>query len=250
MTAAAHPRARAEAAGESWAGEAWAVFLKDVRSEIRTRAALTTLLLFSAVVLLIVAFTVDTQAIPLTHLDGRIAVGTTRTRAQILSALLWIVLFFSAIAALPRTFAKEEEARTAAVLCLTARPGAVFWGKLAFNAALMLVVTALVLPQFLILFRPVIADWPSFLAHLPAGALAMAGAATLPGAMVARAGGKTYLMLCLAFPILLPVLVFAINGTTAAIHGNDGNQVLLLVSYLAAMVTLSTVLFEVVWSDS
>jgi heme exporter protein B len=238
------------AAEGSIAREAWAVFVKDVRSELRTRAALTTLLLFSAVVLLIVAFTVDTRALPLTHIANRIAPGTTLTRAQILSALLWIVLFFSGVAALPRTFAKEEEARTAVALSLAARPAAVFWGKLGFNAALMLVVTALVLPQFLILFQPLIADWPSFLLHLPVGALAMAGAATLPGAMVARAGGKTYLMLCLAFPILLPVLVFAINGTTAAIHGNDGNQLLPLVSYLAAMVALSTVLFEVVWSDT
>ena len=58
------PRPAPESAGartrapESWWGEARAVFVKDVRSELRTRAAVATILLFAVVTLLILALMV------------------------------------------------------------------------------------------------------------------------------------------------------------------------------------------------
>lgn len=261
--------------GESWWSEARAVFVKDVRSEMRTRAAVATILLFAVVTLIIVSFLAVTEGlgltlsvvedlgqvvrenaelfrqrvIPVSIVQQGVPEGTA-LRAKLLSALLWIILFFSAMAGLPRTFVKEEEMRTAAALRLAARASAVFVGKLCFNGVLVLAVAAVVLPLFLILFTPWIADWPSFLLHLVLGCLAIAGSATLLGAMVARAGGKSYLMLPLAFPVLLPVLVFNINGTAAAIHGIGGNQLVGLVSYLIAMVTLSAMLFDRVWNDA
>lgn len=255
---------------DHWWSEAWAVFVKDIRSELRTRAALSTILLFSLVVLLITAFLMTTHGYGLDRVlrpveeIRRIAAenptfketditqaypGTSFARASILSALLWITLFFSAMAGLPRAFVKEEEMRTAAALRLAARPSAVLAGKLVFNAALMLTVSVVLLLPFLFLYEPVIANWPLFLATLPAGALSMAGAATIVGAMVARAGGKTYLMVALSFPILLPVFIFAINTSTAGIAGKGSNQLVPLVSYLVLMVTASAFLFEAVWND-
>jgi heme exporter protein B len=250
----------------NWWSEARAVFVKDVRSELRTRSALTTILLFAVVTLMIVAFTIKPEGLGLTYVlkpDWRELVHQhrealvydqlpygTELRAFLLSALLWIILFFSAMAGLPRTFVKEEEMRTAAALRLAARPSALYAGKLAFNGVLVLAVAVVVLPLFLILLTPRVADWPAFLGYLFSGSLAMAGAATLLGAIVARAGGKAYLMLPLAFPILLPALVLSIQGCARAMLGNGGNQIIVLVSYLVAMVTLSGMLFEKVWSDA
>jgi heme exporter protein B len=237
------PDAKA-AGGEHFWEEARAVFVKDFRSELRTRAALATILLFSVVTLTLVALTVPHQKPPLIEkgLD-------TEARTLLLDVLFWIVLFFSAMAGLPRTFVKEEETRTATALRLAARPGAVLTGKLLFNAALLLIVVAVVLPLFLILFTPQVKDWGLFLLYAVAGALGMAGSATILGAIVARAGGKSYLMLPLAFPILLPMLMLAIGGTARAMLGNGGNPLVALVSYLVAMVTLSAMLFEKVWTD-
>jgi len=81
------------------------------------------------------------------------------------------------------------------------------------------------------------------------GAIGMSGSATILGAMVARAGGKTYLMLPLAFPILLPIVIVSISGTAAAMLGKPGNWLIFLVSYQVMMLTLSGMLFEKVWSD-
>lgn len=249
-----------------WLAEAAAVLRKDILSETRSRAAVSTLLLFAIVTLLLVAFTVRTTGPGLTQglIDNfrqvllenpeaevyRTIPGTGPARAGLLSALLWTILFFSAMAALPRTFVKEEESGTATALRLMVRPTAVFAGKLGFNGLLLLSEVAVVTPLFLVLFTPGVENWPAFLGQLVLGALALAGSATLLGAIVARTGGKSHLMLPLAFPVLLPVLVNAINGTAAALSGQGGNHLLVQVSYLVAVVTLSLMLFDRVWSDA
>ena len=257
---------KAAAPAGGWWSEARAVFVKDVRSELRTRAALATILLFAFVTLIIVSMCVRTTASELMMervpnaaellrqdphaVIDRGILGTGELRASLLSALLWITLFFSAMMGLPRTFLKEEEMRTAPALRLAARPEAVFAGKLLFNLALVLAVALLVFPVFLILYVPLVADWPFLIAQVVLGSLAMAGSATILGAIVARAGGRAYLMLPLAFPVVLPVLVLSINGTANAITGKGGNHLIPLVSYLVAMVTVSALLFEQVWNDA
>ncbi len=249
--------------GSSLWAEALAILRKDVRSELRTRAAVFTVLLFAVVTLVLLAVTVPSLAINSSAAGsglagtGGEAAGAPRiifrtspqTAAFLLSSLLWIILFFSAMAGLPRVFLKEEEMRTAPALRLSARPMAVFLGKLAFNILLMSVVAFVVTPLFLVLLTPRIAEPASFFANLLTGLIGMAASATILGAIVARTGGKTYLMVPLAFPILLPLLVLAVNGSANAILGTRGNLLLPLVSYLTAMITLSVLLFEAVWRD-
>jgi heme exporter protein B len=247
--------------------EARAVFIKDVRSEVRTRAALATILLFAVVTLIVLSLCVTVEGPGLTQLvlienyveairrDPNALILRTEphgspVRAILLSALYWVIVFFSAMVGLPRTFVKEEEMRTAGALRLAARPAAVFAGKLLFNACLIVGIAMVITPLFLVLFEPWVADWPSFSLHVLVGTLAMAGGATLLGAIVSRAGGKSYLMLPLAAPILLPVLICTINGTATAFGGKAGNQLVLLVSYTVAMATVSALLFEKVWTDA
>jgi heme exporter protein B len=244
MTTAVREKPEVRTREPGWLSEAWAVFLKDVRSEVRTPAAGATILLFAVVSLVIVSFLLDTRTAGMLR-EGLDTVG----RSKLLAALLWIVLFFSAIVGLPRTWVKEEEARTATALRLAATPIAVFLGKLLFNVVLVCGVALIILPLFIIFFTPVVKQWPLFLLTLIAGAVAMAGSSTILGAIVAQAGGKSYLMLPLAVPIVLPILVFTINGSASAMQGNPGNHVVGLVSYTVAMVTVSLMLFDRVWSD-
>ena len=129
-----------------------AVFVKDLRTEWRTRVALNALLLFAFSVLILVGY----------------AVGPTRLsiedRPVVNSVLLWIVLFFSAMTGLSRAFVNEEETGTALALRLSAPPSAVFLGKLLSNLALLGVVMAFVVPLFLGLMSFGIASPGLFLA--------------------------------------------------------------------------------------
>ena len=101
--------------------EALAIAAKDLRTEFRTRVALNALGLFAITVLAAVSYTVGPYRI------------TAEDRPFLLAVLLWIVVFFAALAGLDRSFVKEEESHTASLLRLAASPTAVWLGKLGFN---------------------------------------------------------------------------------------------------------------------
>jgi len=258
----------------AWQREALAVFHKDWTSELRARHALAAILLFAITSLLLMALLAPTAGFgldatlkpaaeirrilldPAANTESILQLGQTELRAQLLAGLFWVIMFFSAMAGLPRVFVKEEESRTADLLRLSARPSAIFAGKLLFNAALMLLLAGVITPQFVVLFAVQIAQPGRFALEVLVGALSLAGASTLLGAMVARAGGRGYLMLVIGFVPLFPALAMAILGTADAIHGNPGNLLLpgvsylvAAVSYLVAMVALSALLFEAIWND-
>jgi heme exporter protein B len=253
--------AEAVAVPESWWSEAWAVFTKDVRSELRTKAALGALLVFALTTTTLLSYTIITRGL---GLDQKVAADflerglagkdiyvtvITEARCKLLSSLYWVILYFSAMAGLPRVFMKEEEMRTAGVLRLTARPSAVFAGKLIFNALLIMGVALLALGPFTLFLQPDVASWPLLIGHVLAGAAGMAAGASLLGAIVSRTGSNAYLMVVLGFGPLLPILILGINGTTAALYGSGGNNLAGLVSYSVAMSILSGGLFEKVWAE-
>lgn len=250
-----------ESKKETWWQEVRAVFTKDVRSELRTKSAVAAILIFSLTTMVLVSFTVNTYGLGFTQglrpdaveaiARGEPIVYSVETmkRAMLLSSLFWIILFFSAMAGLPRVFVKEEEMRTAAALRLAARPSAVYAGKLAFNLALMEIVALLLLPLFVVLLQPRLENWPLLIAEVVVGSAAIAGTATLLGAIASRANNRAYLMSILGFGPLLPILGLAIEGTAAVMQGTSGNKLMALVSYMVVMVIVSGLLFDSVWRD-
>ena len=218
-----------------------AVFVKDLRTEWRTRVALNALLLFAFSVLVLVGY----------------AVGPTRLtiedRPVVNSVLLWIVLFFSAMTGLSRAFVNEEETGTAAALRLSAPPASVFLGKLLSNLALLAVVMTVVVPLFLALMSFGIAAPGLFLAVLALGGVGIAAASTFIAAIVSKTAAKGALFAVLATPLLLPPLVAAVTGTRIAATEPDlaaGLDVVrLLFAYDGLMVTASFLLFDAVWRE-
>jgi hypothetical protein len=85
----------------------WAVFLKDLRAELRTRYALNAVALFA--VSTVVALSLGV---------GFLTEGRNADLPAIHSALLWVAVLFAAFTGLARAFVHEEEARTAAALRL------------------------------------------------------------------------------------------------------------------------------------
>src|SRR5512147_1590199 len=105
-----------------------AVFLKDWRSELRTRYAISALLMFIVTTIAIILFSLGSESAPPDALAG----------------MLWVVIFFGAMSGLSRTFVMEEERGTAMTLQLMAPPSAVYFGKLLFNLVLVIGVNLLI----------------------------------------------------------------------------------------------------------
>jgi heme exporter protein B len=223
-----------------WLAEAWAITAKDLRAEFRTRVALSSLGLFALTTLIAVAYSVGPFRI------------STDDRPFLLAVLLWIVVFFAALAGLDRSFVKEEESHTAPLLRLSADPLVVWAGKLLFNVVLIALLMIVLVPLFCVLMGYTIQLVGWFVVLLVAGGFTLAAVSTIVAAIIARAAGRGALFPVLALPLLLALLVFLIQGTTAAAEGSlETIQASLraIVSLGGVMTVVSAFLFPVVWND-
>lgn len=220
-----------------WLKRGGAVLRKDLRVEFRTRYAYSTLVMFAVTVLVTVSF----------------SVGGMMLDSDIAAALLWIILFFAAMAGLSRTFVQEEESGTVVALKLAADPEPVYLGKLLFNIVLLFSLAVLVVPLFLVLLNLSVAMPLSFVQVVVLGCLGLSGASTILAAIVAKAAAKGALLTVLAFPVLLPLLIGAINATRSTLAGVPAEVLRpdlgLLLFYNGMAVTASLLLFEYVWNE-
>lgn len=210
---------------------------KDLVEEFRTRYAFNTLLMFALTTLVMVSF----------------AAGVYALTPGLHAAFIWIIIFFSAMSGIARTFVKEEERGTAQALRLSAPPGLIFTGKFLFNFMLIGILAVLILPLYHVMMAPPPHGTGMVLAVLFLGVLALSGATTTLAAIVARAGGRNALLPILSFPVLLPILVAAINATAAAMGGGEWSdvqgEIQFLLSYSVVIITASMLLFGYVWND-
>jgi heme exporter protein B len=223
-----------------WLSEALAVAAKDLRTEFRTRVALNSLGLFALTVLAAVSYTVGPYRI------------TAEDRPFLLAVLLWIVVFFAALAGLDRSFVKEEESHTAPLLRLAASPAAVWFGKLIFNLLLIYALMAVLVPLYCILMGYRIELVGGFLMILVLGGYTLAVVTTIIAAIIARALTRGALFSVLSLPLLLPLLIFLIQGTAGAAEGTAdtvSNTIRAVLSMGGIMTIVSAALFPVVWSD-
>jgi heme exporter protein B len=223
-----------------WLGCAAAVFRKDMQIELRTRYAVGAVLLFAVTTLVAVSG----------------ALSGLPVKSDVKAALLWIVLLFAALSGLARAFVREEEAGTAPMLRLLAPATAVYAGKWLFNVALTMAVEAVGVPLFLIVLPPQTVNFGLLLGVLALGGIGLAGAATFVAALIAQTGsGKSALFFIVAFPVLLPVLLIAVQATVGAFspisfyETRAMHDLGLLAAYAVVMTTAAFLLFETVWHD-
>lgn len=207
---------------------------KDVRCELRSRHAITAMLLFALTSTVAVAATI----------------GRNGFSPDVSAGLLWIVIYFSAMSGLSRSFVREEEIGTASILKLSLAPNAVYLGKLAFNLALLLAVEAVVVPVLIGLGNCRVGNWTGLVFVIILGSIGLSAAATLAAAMVARATVKGALYAVVCFPLLAPVLFAAVHGSQVAMDGGTPqSDMKLLAYYCGTVITASLLLFRFVWED-
>jgi heme exporter protein B len=218
--------------------QAIAVFIKDFRSELRTRYAVNALVMFVITTLSIILF----------------SIGGDRVSPDVLAGMLWVVIFFSAMSGLSRSFVSEEERGTVMTLQLLARPAVIYFGKLLFNLILIFSINTLVVTLYLLLI-PLFSVKTAgiFVLTLVLGSLGLACASTILAAIIAKANSKGTLYPVLSFPILLPLLMTVMNATKLSLDGapiaEAAGEFRVLISYSIVLIAVSWVLFDYVWKD-
>lgn len=221
-----------------WLHSALAVLVKDMKLELRSRYALNVLMVFVLSALLVVL----------------LAVGREDISAQAQAGLLWIVILFAAAVGLGRSFVAEEEQGTVLLLRLHTTGSMVYAGKLLFNFVIGLGVNALSLGVFVLLLNvEVTLPW-LLLLTLCLGTLGLAGATTILAAIIARTARRGPLLPVLLFPLLMPLLLSAIDATHQSLGGPGGweasrNPLLALFAFAGVVITASVLLFDYVWND-
>lgn len=223
-----------------WLRGTWAVLRKDLQLELRSRYVLNALLVFVLSALLVVT----------------LAAGADRVDAHAQAGLLWIVILFSAGLGLGRAFVAEEERNTALLLRLNTTGSMVYAGKLAFSFLVVLAVNIVSTLAFLALLGVEPAH-PGLLAvTLTIGTLGLSGATTLLAAIIARTARSGPLLPMLLFPLLMPLLLSAVNATHLSLAHAARDAWTAAADALAAMtgfagvvITASVLLFDFVWQE-
>ncbi len=217
--------------------KAFAVFAKDLRLELRSRYALNAILMFGVTTLVVVSFSLGQAGLP----------------PKLLSALFWIIMFFSAMSGLAHVFIREEESGTALVLKLRAEPDAIYWGKLIFNFTLLSIMTVIITPMFFIFTDAPTGNIGAFIIVLLLGVVGLCGATTVIAAIIAKVAVKGALFAVLSFPVLVVLLLLLVGASTKVLDGRPLGDIFTeiqgLIAYCVVMITASVLLFKFVWLE-
>lgn len=217
---------------------AWAVCAKDTALELRRRVAIASVLFFAAACLTLVSFAIGPFGIP------------GEGRETVCSALLWVVLFFSAATGLPRAFVREEESGTALALRRVAPAPAVIAGKALFNSILFFAIAAATAPAFALLLGWKVESPSGLAAVLVLAGIGLSIVSTFLSALVARASQKSVLFVLVSFPIVAPLLLSAIAATVAASRGEiPWTALRVLVAYDGAAACGAYLLASAAWDE-
>ena len=213
------------------------ILKKDLKSEIRNRYVINSLLMFVIIVIAIIRF----------------SLGDENVSSDVLSGLLWIAIFFTSSSGLARVFIKEEEKETSAALKLTSPSSSVFVGKLLFNFFLTVSLNIVISLLFIIITGFEIKNPAAFVLILLFGNIGLVASSTIIAAIISKANSKGTLYPVLSFPVLLPLLISVINGTKLSAAGAPLGEVSadlqILLSYSVVIIVVSLFLFRFIWED-
>ena len=183
---------------------AWVIFLKDIRSEWRSREIAAGMLIFAILVIFLFNFALALDA---------------GARADVSAGVLWTTLIFAGTIGLNRSLAVEKDRSCLDGLLLApADRIAIYFGKLLINLASMLFVALIIFPLYAWLFNVNILHirllWVVLL-----GTLGYSTAGTLLAGMAMQARTREMLLPVLLFPLVLPLLVAAVRYSAGILAG-------------------------------
>lgn len=217
------------------------LFLKELKSEWRSKVAINSIILFSIVTLILISYSIGPYKI------------SEESKSDVFSALLMLSLFFSSSIGLSRVFVKEEEQKTSITLKIAQDPISIFLGKLLFNFILILIVSLVITPLFCIFMEFSILNVCYFITIMFFSMLGLSIVSTFISAIVAKASFKGALFPILTFPILMPLILESTKALSLSASSQNLNllpqSIFILISYSGVSFFGSIILFEKVWKE-
>jgi len=166
------------------------------------------------------------------------------------NTLFWIILLFSAINAIAKSFVQERAGRQLYYYTL-ASPQQIILAKIAYNTILMLVLALLGFAVYAFVLGNPVQDVGLYMVSLILGAVGFSASLTLVSGIASKAENPATLMAVLSFPIILPLLLMLLEISKNALDGLDRSvswdEVGIVLAIDAIVLTLSWLLFPFLW---
>jgi len=200
---------------------------KDILSELRAREIISSVLVFAVLVLVIFNFTFNPSQLLIT---------------QIAPGILWVAFVFSGVLALNRAFVPEKEENCLeGLICCPVEREAIYIGKALGSLFFMLLVEAIVLAAFALLFNIAVFQ-PEIITVILLATVGIVAVGTLFSALAVNTRAREMVLPILFLPIITPVIIAAVKASELALSGKSWSD---MTSWLIMLIAFD-VIFTVV----
>ncbi len=212
-----------------------AIVWKDLAAEMRSRELLSAMLVFALLVILIFNFALELDA---------------AARANVTAGVLWATFAFAGTLGLNRSMAMEKDRGCLDGLLLApVDRSAIYFGKAIGNLVFMLVVEAIVLPVYSVLYSTNLFV-PGLLLVILLGSVGYVAVGTLLSSMAIQTRTRDVLLPILLFPLVIPVLIAAVKASNGYLQGLELIDIRpwinLLVVYDVIFIAIAFMVFDYV----
>jgi heme exporter protein B len=181
---------------------------KDLYSELKTKQVLATMIIFAGLVILVFSFAFD---------------PANNTTKEVIPGVVWVIIVFSGILGLNRSFISEQRNDTMQGLMIAPMDAtSIFLGKLFANFAMILVVECISVPFLFLLFNfKILGSVPLFILVLFIGSFGFISIGTFLAALAANSKSSEMLLPLLLFPITSPILIGVVQATRITLTNMD-----------------------------
>lgn len=221
-------------------GKVWAVFRKDLLIELRTKDSLNAMLFFGIVVLVVFNFALE---------------AARDTIREAVPGVLWVAFVFAGTLGLNRMFASEKEnSCLQGLLMVPMDRGIIFLGKMLAAAVFMLIAETVIFVFSLVFFNLTVwAEIPWLVLVFFIGTLGFTAVGTLLSAISVNTRMREVLLPLILFPVVLPILVNAVEATSIILNTADYRALKLPLAIMSTFTivfgTLAYLLFDFVLED-
>jgi len=226
---------RADGALRAYLRSIAAIVWKDLTAEFRSRELIGAMLVFAALVILIFNFALELDI---------------RTRETVTSGVLWVTFAFAGTLGLNRSMAIEKDRGCLDGLLLApVDRSAIFFGKAIGNLFFMLIVEAIILPMYSVLYNVNLFQ-PGLILVILLGSIGYTAVGTLLASMAVQARTRDVLLPILLFPVLIPLLLAAVKASNGFLQGFEMAEIVpwinVMIAYNVIFIAVAFMVFDFV----
>jgi heme exporter protein B len=228
-------KSRKDGSGGNFLRAVLAIAWKDLAAEFRSRELLSAMLVFALVVIVIFNFALELDI---------------QARRSVTSGILWVTFAFAGTLGLNRSMAVERDRGCLDGLLLApVDRSAIYFGKMISNLAFMLIVEAIVLPIYSVLYNVNLFQ-PGLLLIILLGSLGYIAVGTLLSTMAVQTRTRDVLLPILLFPVVIPVLISAVKASGGFLQGLEISEIMpwvnILIVYDVIFIAIAYMVFDFV----